>query len=103
MWRSLEIDALSIGLSYEYFWTINPNIYKLYRDAHFEKQKAQMRQHDLLNFYLGRYVAFGVNDPQKYPSQPFLAVDRQMAEMTDEEMETQGRRNTIRMGGHIES
>lgn len=82
---------------------MNPVIYKRYRDEHLKNEKAKVRQSDLLNHILGSYIAIGVNDPKKYPDKPRLAENNNgdLPEMTDDEMERQARRNTIRMGGTI--
>ena len=50
---------------------------------------------------LGKYIAYAFNDPKKYPSKPFLENDTDLKPMTDDEMELQARRNTIKMGGVI--
>ena len=56
---------------------------------------------DMFNFMLGKYVAYAFNDPKHYPTKPFAEKNTDLKPMTDEEMERQARRNTIRMGGVI--
>ena len=56
---------------------------------------------DMFNFMLGKYVAYAFNDPKHYPTKPFTEKNTDLKPMTDEEMERQARRNTIRMGGVI--
>ena len=48
---------------------------------------------------LGQYVAYAFNDPKHYPKHPFTTEE--LKPMSDEEMEKQARRNTIKMGGVI--
>lgn len=91
-----------MGLQYEYFWAINPRIYEKYREAYVEKTRRELRQHDMLNHLLGRYISYGVNDPKRYPKQPFLA-EAKTRPMTDEEMEAAAKRMTIRMGGTVKT
>ena len=50
---------------------------------------------------LCKYIAFAFNDPKHYPSKPFMDNNTELEPMTDEEMEKQARRNTIKMGGVI--
>jgi len=50
---------------------------------------------------LGKYIAFAFNDPKHYPREPFTEKDTELEPMTDEQMEKQARRNTIKMGGVI--
>lgn len=50
---------------------------------------------------LGQYIGLAVNQPKKYPSYPFTHGDIELKPMTDEEMERQARRNTIKLGGVI--
>lgn len=101
MWRSLEVDAIALGLTYEYFWSINPKIYNVYRDAMYEREKEAIRKADFLNHLLGQYIGIAVNDGKKYPSKPYLDPVQPTKVMTDEEMEQQARRNTIMMGGNL--
>lgn len=82
---------------------MTPKIYNLYREEYLKTEKAKFRQADYLNHVLGSYISIGVNEPKKYPKQPQLAENNigDLPEMTDEQMERQARRNTIRMGGTI--
>lgn len=69
----------------------------------FEGWKARRRQADEQNWMLGKYVAYGVNAPKKYPSEPFLRP-REAAlsapEMTDDEMQAWAKRFAERMNGN---
>lgn len=57
---------------------------------------------DLNNYNLGKYIAYAVNDPKKYPRVPFLQEERDEDRiMSNEEMERNMRRNTITLGGTI--
>jgi len=82
---------------------MTPKQYEKFRAAHLEHEKSRFKQADVLNHILGRYIAYSFNDPSKYPEMPFLSggASDDLPEMTDEEMERQARRNTIRLGGEI--
>lgn len=97
----MEEDAIRIGLNLHYFWTLNPKQWEKYVKVFNEKEKQRLKEVDTLNYLLGKYVAYGVNDPKHYPSKPFTEKDTDLKPMTDEEMEKQARRNTIKMGGVI--
>lgn len=101
MWRDMEEDAIRIGLDLHYFWTLNPKQWEKYVKVFNEKEKQRLKEVDTLNYLLGKYVAYGVNDPKHYPNKPFTEKDTDLKPMTDEEMEKQARRNTIKMGGVI--
>ena len=101
MWRDMEEDAIRIGIDLHYFWTLTPKQWEKYVKVFNEKEKQRLKEVDTLNYLLGKYVAYGVNDPKHYPSKPFTEKDTDLKPMTDEEMERQARRNTIKMGGVI--
>ncbi len=65
------------------------------------KQKENYKKVDGLNYILGKYIAFAFNDPKHYPREPFTENNTELKPMTDEQMEKQARRNTIKMGGVI--
>lgn len=101
MWRDMEEDAIRIGLNLHYFWSLNPKQWEKYVKVFNEKEKQRLKEVDTLNYILGKYVAYGVNDPKRYPSKPFTEQNTELKPMSDEEMEKQARRNTIKMGGVI--
>ena len=101
MWREMESDAILIGLDLHYFWSLNPKEFAKHVKVFNEKEQERLKEKDLFNFMLGKYIAFAFNDPKKYPSKPFLDNNTDLKPMTDEEMEKQARRNTIKMGGVI--
>lgn len=101
MWREMESDALLIGLDLHYFWSLNPKQYAKHIEVFNKKEQLRLKEIDLFNYLLGKYIAFAFNDPKKYPSKPFLENNTDLKPMTDEEMEKQARRNTIKMGGVI--
>ncbi len=101
MWRELEEDAIMIGLDLHYFWSLDVRQYIKHVKVFNEKQKQKYREKDGLNHILGQYIAFAFNDPKNYPSKPYSNDDTELKPMSDEEMEKQGRRNTIKMGGVI--
>jgi hypothetical protein len=101
MWRDLEEDAIRIGLDLHYFWNLNPKQWSKHIKIFNEKEKQRLKEVDTLNFILGKYIAYAVNDPKHYPNKPFSEKDTELKPMGDEEMEKQARRNTIKMGGVI--
>lgn len=101
MWRDLEKDAIYIGLTLDYFWKLNPKQYTKHVEVFNKKEKERLKEQDILNYMLGKYIGWAVNDPKHYPNKPFTEKDTEQKPMTDEEMERQARRNTIKMGGVI--
>ena len=97
----MEEDAIRVGLDLHYFWTLNPKQWAKYIKVFNEKEQARLKEVDTLNYILGKYIAYAVNDPKHYPSKPFSDKNTELKPMTDEEMEKQARRNTIKMGGFI--
>lgn len=97
----MEEDAIRIGLDLHYFWSLNPKQWAKYVKVFGENEEKRFREIDTFNYILGKYVAYAVNDPKHYPSKPFTEKATQLEPMTDEEMEKQARRNTIKMGGVI--
>ncbi len=67
-WESLEEESFRIGLTYEQHWDITPTVWNKYAKAYQEK----MKEKDLFNHMLGKYISYAVNDPKKYPKKPFL-------------------------------
>ena len=102
MWREMESDAIMIGLDLHYFWSLNPKQWAKHVKVFNEREQQRLREKDALNYLLGKYITFAFNNPKKYPSKPFLDNNNtDLKPMTDEEMEKQARRNTIKMGGVI--
>jgi hypothetical protein len=69
-----------------------------------KREKERVLEIDFLNFLLGKYVGFGVNDPKKYPRKPFLEkkASEEPREMSSEDMERMARANTLKLGGDIQ-
>ena len=101
MWRDMEEDAITIGLDLHYYWSLTPKQWAKHIKVFKEKEQQRLKEKDLFNFMLGKYVAYAFNDPKHYPSKPFTEQNTDLEPMTDEEMERQARRNTIKMGGVI--
>ena len=101
MWRDMEEDAITIGLDLHYFWSLNPKQWAKHIKVFNEREQQRLKEKDLFNYMLGKYVAYASNDPKHYPSKPFTDKETDLKPMTDEEMEKQARRNTIKMGGVI--
>ena len=101
MWRDMEEDAIRIGLDLRYYWSLTPKQWSKYIKVFNEKENARLKEIDLMNYILGKYIAYAFNDPKHYPKEPFTHKNTDIKPMTDEEMEKQARRNTIKMGGVI--
>ena len=97
----MEEDAIRVGLDLHYFWSLNPKQWAKYVKVFNEKENARLKEVDSFNYVLGKYIAWAVNDPKHYPTKPYSEKDTNLKLMTDEEMEKQGRRNTIKLGGVI--
>ena len=101
MWRDMEEDAIAMGMDLHYYWSLNPKQYAKHIKVFNEKERQRISEQDTFNYLLGKYVAYAFNDPKHYPSKPFTEKDTDLKPMTDNEMELQARRNTIKMGGVI--
>ena len=101
MWRDMEEDAILIGLDLHYFWSLTPKQWAKHVKVFNEKEKQRLKEIDMSNYVLGKYIGWAINDPKHYPEKPFTEKDTKLKLMTDEEMEQQARRNTIKMGGVI--
>lgn len=101
MWRDLEEDAIFIGLDLHYFWSLTPKQWAKHVKVFNKKEKERLKEVDMFNYVLGKYIGWAVNDPKHYPNKPYTEKNTDLKPMSDEEMERQGRRNTIKMGGVI--
>lgn len=97
----MEEDAIRIGLDLHYFWSLNPKQWAKHVKVFGEKEEKRYKEIDTFNFILGKYIAFSVNDPKRYPKKPYTEQTAQLKPMTDDEMERRARHNTIKMGGVI--
>ena len=100
MWRDLEEDAIYIGLNLNYFWQLTPKQWEKHITIFKQKEEQRLKEKDMFNYVLGKYIGWAVNDPKHYPKEPFTEKNT-LNPMTDEEMERQARHNTIKMGGVI--
>lgn len=101
MWRDMEEDAIRIGLDLHYYWSLNPKQFAKHVKVFNNKEADRIKEADSLNFLLGKYIAYAFHDPKHYPKKPFIENDTDLKPMSDDEMEKQARRNTIKMGGVI--
>lgn len=97
----MEEDAIRIGLDLHYFWSLTPKQWEKYIKVFNEKETQRLKEADTLNYILAKYIGWAVNDPKHYPKEPFSEKNTDLKPMSDEEMEKQARRNTIKMGGVI--
>lgn len=89
------------------YWEISPNQFKKYMEDYGEREKRRAIEMDTNNYNLGKYVAIAVNNPKKYPREPFLKelVDREESAekvMTVEEMQRVARAITYKLGGKVD-
>lgn len=85
----------------EKYWEITPKRFNQYLDVYTELEEQRAREMDYSNYVLGKYVAFAMHDPKKYPRKPFLWKEEERKVMTPEEMEEVMKKNTITLGGTI--
>lgn len=97
----MEVEAIKIGLDLHYFWSLTPKQFEKHLEVYVENEKKRITEKDMLNHILGKYIAIAFNNPKDYPDKSFLDTSNVTYEMTDEEMERQAKRNTIKMGGVI--
>lgn len=91
-----------MGLDLNYFWTLTPKQWGKYVKVFKEKEEERFRENDILNYILGQYVAFGVNDPKHYPNKPFTEKKQNLKpSLSSNEMEKVAMFNTKLMGGVI--
>lgn len=101
--------AIRVGLGLKDYWEISPKQFEKYIDVYIEKEKERLKEEDFISFNLGKYIAYGVNEPKKYPNKPFLEDKIKLkAEevnetkvMSIEEMKEVMRKNTLILGGTI--
>jgi predicted ribosome quality control (RQC) complex YloA/Tae2 family protein len=58
------------------YWLITPYELELRLKVYQDKSEARVMEQDTLNHLLGRYIAYAVNDPKKYPKYPFLKKEK---------------------------
>jgi len=88
------------GVSYELFWgDITPKLLQKYTQAY----NRRLQDLDSLHHLLGNYIAIGVNNPKKYPKEPYLTEKKQIAlkEMSDDQMQQEAKRIAIMFGGEV--
>lgn len=103
MWRNEEENAIRIGLSLDYFWSLDVKQYAKHVRIFNEKEKNRVEEKDKLNHILAVYISYAVNDPKHFPKEPFLSEKKpkKVVYMNGDEMEKMARLNTIRQGGVI--
>lgn len=98
----MEEDAIRIGLDLNYYWSLTPKQWSKYVKIYNEKETQRLKEADTLNYILGKYIAYAVNDPKHYPQKPFTDNEkRELKPISDEQMERVARFNTQMMGGVI--
>lgn len=87
----------------DYYWEITPKQFIKHVKADEKKRELRIKENDLLNHVLGKYIAHSVNKPGTYPKEPYLKDlgKEQEKMMTAEEMDRMMRYNTIKLGGKI--
>lgn len=90
-----------MGLNLHHFWSLTPKQWEKYIKVYNEKEIERVKEKDMFNYALAKYIGWAVNDPKHYPKKPFSEKEKELKVMTDDEMEEQARRNTMIMGGVI--
>ena len=63
IWARVEIDALVVGVSLDYFWgDITPKKYKMYVKAYQRRLEDRMYSTDITNHILGLYIRTAIGD-----------------------------------------
>lgn len=101
MWRDMEEDAIRIGLDLHYFWSLNVKQWTKHIRVFNQKEIERLKEVDMLNHTLGKYIGWAINDPKHYPKKPFSDNTTEIKPMTVSDMEKQARLNTMKMGGVI--
>ena len=78
-----------------------PKTFYKYIKVYQDKKLEDLKEQDMLNHLLGKYIAYASNNPKKYPKKPYLGYDfgQGNKNMTVEEMEKVIRRNNRILGG----
>lgn len=92
--------AIEIGLSLHEFWLLTPKQFEKHIKVYTKKKREDMEEVDMLNWVLGKYIAYSFNEPKKYPKKPMLGTSANTT-MSVEEMEDIAKRNCMKMGGDI--
>lgn len=92
-----------MGLSLEQYWEYTPKKLEKFANVYRQKQENRVKEWDMMNHLLGRYIMYAVNQPKSYPDRPYLEQVEAKKEMTDSEMDRMMMHNTILMGGIIKS
>ena len=101
MWRDLEEEAIYMGLTLDYFWSLTPKTYQKHVNAFNKRKKDDIANIDYLNNILGKYISFAINNPKKYPK-PFLSNKKSSnVVMSEKDMEQRAINNTLMLGGVI--
>lgn len=80
---------------------MTPNEFMKYAKVYNKKKQDQIKEQDMLNWLLGKYISYSFNEPRKYPTKPFLKDNTHYGSMSDKEMEEVAKRNCIKLGGEI--
>ncbi len=89
-----------IGLHLDYFWSLTPKQFQKYINVYEKREERRLKEKDMLNHILGKYIAFAYNDPKKYPEEPFTSSVNN-TEMNDDDMERVAMKITAKMGGVV--
>ena len=69
--------AFSIGIHVAEFWELTIGEFTRCLDGYKDLVERQNKRQDHLNHILGNYIATGVNNPKKYPKEPYLSEDKE--------------------------
>lgn len=106
-WEKGEELAIKVGLDLDTYWNkIDPAQFEKYIEVYRDQAKERAIEQDMQNYNLARYIAIGVNDPKKFPREPYLAKELKQEEdrvMTAIEMERVAESMTFKLGGTIDN
>lgn len=82
-------QCLSIGISYELFWKLNPEKLKPFFEAEKIKQEEKYRHANYIAWLTGLYMTHAIaacfSKNKKYPEKPFESMKQEQANWTHAE------------------
>lgn len=98
MWEKGESVAITVGLNLMTYWETTPKQFNKYIKVYEEEIELRFKEQDISNHTLGKYIAYAVNEPKKYPKNPFTDTVKKKV-LTGDDLENIIKRNNILLGG----
>ena len=84
-WESMEVDALSLGISSIDFWELPPRVTIDLCNRKIEELKSNAQQEIDKAWLTAYYTAVGFNDPKKFPKKPHKVKAEEKKEQSVDE------------------